>query len=259
MNGVDLERSCPEPHHLTERIQEWFRFSLCDHFSSILKQVRVRWGGASESEAMGCTSAKQVSAVPNDEEGRGKAYSNGDLYAGQQPHTHTPHVNKSFTAPLHSVNCSAVTSHPFCSLDILSSLRFRGLWQRVHFPFSNHYCQLQIFIRVVDIDSSCKRGEVTVAHTGELNYSSVFISILLQMVVNASPLGALQISRLQELSSSSLNCHLQSIGDLIPARAAFRACWAGFRSPVLFQIRAKVQTLSNWAALATFFFRMEWK
>ncbi|XP_031430444.1 uncharacterized protein C1orf21 homolog [Clupea harengus] len=28
---------------------------------------------------MGCTSAKQVSAVPNDEEGRGKAYSNGDL------------------------------------------------------------------------------------------------------------------------------------------------------------------------------------
>lgn len=32
---------------------------------------------------MGCTSAKQVSAVPNDEEGRGKAYSNGDLYSGQ--------------------------------------------------------------------------------------------------------------------------------------------------------------------------------
>ncbi|KAM4629122.1 uncharacterized protein C1orf21 homolog [Polymixia lowei] len=28
---------------------------------------------------MGCTSAKQVSAVPSDEEGRGKAYSNGDL------------------------------------------------------------------------------------------------------------------------------------------------------------------------------------
>jgi hypothetical protein len=32
---------------------------------------------------MGCTSAKQVSAVPSDEEGRGKAYSNGDLFSGQ--------------------------------------------------------------------------------------------------------------------------------------------------------------------------------
>ncbi len=38
---------------------------------------------------MGCTSAKQVSAVPNDEEGHGKAYSNGDLFTGQlQTHTH---------------------------------------------------------------------------------------------------------------------------------------------------------------------------
>ncbi|KAL7396752.1 hypothetical protein ABVT39_011141 [Epinephelus coioides] len=32
---------------------------------------------------MGCTSAKQVSAVPNDEEGRGKAYSNGDLFTDE--------------------------------------------------------------------------------------------------------------------------------------------------------------------------------
>lgn len=32
---------------------------------------------------MGCTSAKQVSAVPSDEEGRGKAYSNGDVFTGQ--------------------------------------------------------------------------------------------------------------------------------------------------------------------------------
>ncbi|XP_017262697.1 uncharacterized protein C1orf21 homolog [Kryptolebias marmoratus] len=32
---------------------------------------------------MGCTSAKQVSAVPNDEEGRGKAYSNGDLFSDE--------------------------------------------------------------------------------------------------------------------------------------------------------------------------------
>lgn len=32
---------------------------------------------------MGCTSAKQVSAVPNDEEGHGKAYSNGDLFTDE--------------------------------------------------------------------------------------------------------------------------------------------------------------------------------
>ncbi|CAL9696410.1 unnamed protein product [Knipowitschia caucasica] len=32
---------------------------------------------------MGCTSAKQVSAVPSDEEGRGKNYSNGDLYSDE--------------------------------------------------------------------------------------------------------------------------------------------------------------------------------
>uniref|UniRef100_A0A673J3Z8 Uncharacterized protein n=1 Tax=Sinocyclocheilus rhinocerous TaxID=307959 RepID=A0A673J3Z8_9TELE len=32
---------------------------------------------------MGCTSAKQVSAVPNEEEGRGKAYSNGDLFTDE--------------------------------------------------------------------------------------------------------------------------------------------------------------------------------
>uniref|UniRef100_A0A8B9KQ38 Uncharacterized protein n=1 Tax=Astyanax mexicanus TaxID=7994 RepID=A0A8B9KQ38_ASTMX len=31
---------------------------------------------------MGCTSAKQVSAVPSEDEGRGKAYSNGDLFTG---------------------------------------------------------------------------------------------------------------------------------------------------------------------------------
>ncbi|XP_057696630.1 uncharacterized protein C1orf21 homolog [Corythoichthys intestinalis] len=32
---------------------------------------------------MGCTSAKQVSAVPNDDDGRGKAYGNGDLFADE--------------------------------------------------------------------------------------------------------------------------------------------------------------------------------
>ncbi|KAJ8270215.1 hypothetical protein GJAV_G00111740 [Gymnothorax javanicus] len=32
---------------------------------------------------MGCTSTKQVSAVPSDEEGRGKAYSNGDAFSDE--------------------------------------------------------------------------------------------------------------------------------------------------------------------------------
>nr|XP_020442391.1 uncharacterized protein C1orf21 homolog [Monopterus albus]XP_020442392.1 uncharacterized protein C1orf21 homolog [Monopterus albus]XP_020442393.1 uncharacterized protein C1orf21 homolog [Monopterus albus] len=32
---------------------------------------------------MGCTSAKQVSAVPNDEEGQNKSYSNGDLVSDE--------------------------------------------------------------------------------------------------------------------------------------------------------------------------------
>lgn len=32
---------------------------------------------------MGCTSAKQVSAVPNGEEAQNKSYSNGDLHSGQ--------------------------------------------------------------------------------------------------------------------------------------------------------------------------------
>ncbi|KAG1969165.1 hypothetical protein F2P79_001348 [Pimephales promelas] len=32
---------------------------------------------------MGCTSAKQLSSVPSDEEGRGKAYSNGDAFSDE--------------------------------------------------------------------------------------------------------------------------------------------------------------------------------
>ncbi|XP_062854895.1 uncharacterized protein C1orf21 [Trichomycterus rosablanca] len=32
---------------------------------------------------MGCTSAKQVSAVPSEDEGRGKNYGNGDLYSDE--------------------------------------------------------------------------------------------------------------------------------------------------------------------------------
>lgn len=38
---------------------------------------------AAEKEEMGCTSAKQVSAVPNGEEAQNKSYSNGDLLSGQ--------------------------------------------------------------------------------------------------------------------------------------------------------------------------------
>lgn len=36
---------------------------------------------------MGCTSAKQMSAVSNGEEGKNKAYSNGDVLSGQCPST----------------------------------------------------------------------------------------------------------------------------------------------------------------------------
>lgn len=32
---------------------------------------------------MGCTSAKQLSSVPSDDEGRGKAYSNGDAFSDE--------------------------------------------------------------------------------------------------------------------------------------------------------------------------------
>ncbi|XP_059358447.1 uncharacterized protein C1orf21 homolog [Carassius carassius] len=32
---------------------------------------------------MGCTSAKQLSSVPSDAEGRGKAYSNGDAFSDE--------------------------------------------------------------------------------------------------------------------------------------------------------------------------------
>lgn len=38
---------------------------------------------AAKKEEMGCTSAKQVSAVPNGEEAQNKSYSNGDLLSGQ--------------------------------------------------------------------------------------------------------------------------------------------------------------------------------
>ncbi|TTJ69859.1 hypothetical protein Baya_15575 [Bagarius yarrelli] len=37
---------------------------------------------------MGCASAKQVSAVPGEDEGRGKAYSNGDVYSVSRPPTY---------------------------------------------------------------------------------------------------------------------------------------------------------------------------
>lgn len=160
----------PRASLLSRKKTEMFLFHTVTLFS-ILKQVRVRWGGDSESEAMGCTSAKQVSAVPNDEEGRGKAYSNGDLYGGQHAHAHTHtdthtclHVSIKppqlhFTlliAQLWPVNPSVLSI--YCLY-----YHSKGLWQRVHFLFSKQ--QRQIFIGVVDIDSSCKREEVTVTHT----------------------------------------------------------------------------------------------
>ena len=45
--------------------------------------------GGAVSEDMGCTSAKQLSAAPPEDDDRGKNYSNGDLFTGQYTHTHT--------------------------------------------------------------------------------------------------------------------------------------------------------------------------
>ncbi|XP_064869364.1 uncharacterized protein C1orf21 homolog isoform X2 [Oncorhynchus nerka] len=41
------------------------------------------WVRRKAGKEMGCTSAKQVSAVPSGEEGRSKAYSNGDLLSDE--------------------------------------------------------------------------------------------------------------------------------------------------------------------------------
>ncbi|KAA8590026.1 hypothetical protein FQN60_013391, partial [Etheostoma spectabile] len=56
---------------------------------------------------MGCTSAKQVSAVPNDEEGRGKAYSNGDLFTA-------PYVLRVYRADLSSGSLFSVIAQFVC-------------------------------------------------------------------------------------------------------------------------------------------------
>lgn len=45
--------------------------------------VKLRGEKETNQEEMGCTSAKQVTAVPNSEEDNSKAYSNGDLHSGQ--------------------------------------------------------------------------------------------------------------------------------------------------------------------------------
>ncbi|XP_053739335.1 uncharacterized protein C1orf21 homolog isoform X1 [Synchiropus splendidus] len=45
--------------------------------------VSVLLRGEEEEEEMGCTSAKQVSAVPSSEEEQSKAYSNGDLLSDE--------------------------------------------------------------------------------------------------------------------------------------------------------------------------------
>lgn len=46
-----------------------------------LQCFRLRRKAAEEKE-MGCTSAKQVSSVPNSEEEQNKAHSNGDIVPG---------------------------------------------------------------------------------------------------------------------------------------------------------------------------------
>ncbi|KAG9343450.1 hypothetical protein JZ751_013614, partial [Albula glossodonta] len=75
LNGGQEGRSLRPPPPPFPR----FNSSVCCH--SIHPSVGVPClSEGQESEAMGCTSAKQVSAVPSDEEGRGKAYSNGDVF-----------------------------------------------------------------------------------------------------------------------------------------------------------------------------------
>lgn len=62
---------------------------------------------------MGCTSAKQVSAVPGGEEGQNKAYSNGDLLSGQSvhcSHTHSFFVTYLYVQVIfHFLNVAALT------------------------------------------------------------------------------------------------------------------------------------------------------
>ncbi|KAG7227145.1 hypothetical protein INR49_013943 [Caranx melampygus] len=82
-------------HSLTE-LDERVRPRHPGHFSSVLVVELivevfevclwcpgVRRRAAEEEEEMGCTSAKQVSAVPNGEESQNKAHSNGDLLSDE--------------------------------------------------------------------------------------------------------------------------------------------------------------------------------
>lgn len=76
---------------------------------------------------MGCTSAKQVSAVPNDDEGRGKAYSNGDLFSGQLHHTPTRPL------PLLLSHSSISHTHTHIQTQILTDLSADEFFWRLHF------------------------------------------------------------------------------------------------------------------------------
>lgn len=57
-------------------------------------------------EEMGCASAKQVSAVPSDDEGRGKAYSNGDVYSGQSLSVLLSHAHTAIVLRFHATFAS---------------------------------------------------------------------------------------------------------------------------------------------------------
>ncbi|XP_028328848.1 uncharacterized protein C1orf21 homolog [Gouania willdenowi] len=52
------------------------------HSKGVPFLLELRWR-VCEQRDMGCTSAKQVSAVPNGEEGQNKAYSNGDVLSDE--------------------------------------------------------------------------------------------------------------------------------------------------------------------------------
>lgn len=86
---------------------------------------------------MGCTSAKQVSAVPNDEEGRGKAYSNGDLYAGK--YTHPSIKTSRLPFSLLTVQVRAITPSVLPIYRLLYDFEASG--RKFTSLFANHYCQ----------------------------------------------------------------------------------------------------------------------
>lgn len=61
----------------------WAIFCLLPFLLRYITGLTLRCSGLTAgTEAMGCTSAKQLSAVPNEDESQGKAYSNGDAFSG---------------------------------------------------------------------------------------------------------------------------------------------------------------------------------